>query len=69
MYDQPGVDATTVVNNNGNFLQDLNAPGTVKEGLVGSYIQVSDSVQRERESIQPLLSQTATLLDSVPARP
>ena len=40
MYDQPGVDSTTVVNQNGNFMKDLNAPGTFQDGLVGPFIQM-----------------------------
>ena len=78
MYDQPGVDATTVVNNNGNFLQDLNAPGTVKEGLVGSYIQVRDSVKsggkrvglcRSNLSVVAVVTAYCDLPDARPAHP
>jgi putative isomerase len=40
MYDQPGVDSTTVINQNGEFMQDLNAPGTIEQGLVGGFVKM-----------------------------
>lgn len=40
MYDQPGVDSTTVINQNGEFMDDLNAPGTIMNGLVGPFLQM-----------------------------
>ena len=40
MYDQPGVDSTTVVNQNGNFMPDLNAPGSIEQGLVGPFVKM-----------------------------
>jgi len=40
MYDQPGVDSTTVTNQNGEFMCDLNAPGCIEEGLVGPFVKM-----------------------------
>jgi hypothetical protein len=40
MYDQPGIDSTQEINQNGEFMDDLNKPGTIMDGLVGGYVQM-----------------------------
>ena len=40
MYDQPGIDSTNDINQNGEFMCDLNAPGCIQDGLVGSFVQM-----------------------------